>query len=75
MEVGAIIEEKDILDIQEALDRTTHRDVIRVYTSLLAGSYSHLTAFNDQLTKLAGGNIRALSSTKTYQVSCIPLFI
>jgi hypothetical protein len=52
MEVGVIIEEKDILDINEALDRTTHRDVIRVYTNLLAGSYNHLTAFNDQLTKL-----------------------
>ncbi len=52
MEVGVIIEEKDILDINKALDSTTHRDVIRVYTNLLAGSYNHLAAFNDQLTKV-----------------------
>ncbi|HOS98528.1 MAG TPA: DUF2202 domain-containing protein [Deltaproteobacteria bacterium] len=52
MEAGFIIEEMDIEDLREALSRTTHRDVSRVYTNLLRGSYSHLAAFTYQLERL-----------------------
>jgi len=51
MEVGVIIEEKDIKDINDALERTTHQDVIRVYTNPLNGSYNHLEAFTYQLSR------------------------
>jgi len=51
MEVGVIIEEKDIEDITYFKTRTTHRDVTRVYDNLLEGSYNHLGAFTYQLTK------------------------
>ncbi len=49
LEVGVIIEETDIADLEAALARTTHKDIIRVYTNLKAGSLNHLQAFNSQL--------------------------
>ena len=45
IEVGVIIEETDIIDIQHLLDQTNNEDIIQVYNNLLEGSYSHLEAF------------------------------
>jgi len=49
LEVGAIIEETDIIDIEEYLAATDGPDITRVYEHLLAGSLSHLKAFVSQL--------------------------
>lgn len=49
LEVGAIIEEVDILDLEERLAGTTNADIIRVYENLLRGSENHLRAFVSQL--------------------------
>jgi len=51
LEVGVIIEEMDIADLEEMLDspETTQADVIRVLTNLLSGSENHLDAFNSAL--------------------------
>ena len=49
MEVGVDIEKLDIADLEKALSETTRRDITRVYENLLAGSYNHLEAFEDQL--------------------------
>ena len=51
LQVGVMIEEADIADINEALLATAdvHQDVERVYTNLLEGSYNHLAAFNSHL--------------------------
>ena len=49
LKVGVIIEETDIDDLEEALGDTNHKDIIRVYTNLKAGSLNHLKAFNSQL--------------------------
>jgi len=49
LNVGAIIEETDIEDLEKALDLTDHRDIKRVYTNLMAGSYNHLAAFESKL--------------------------
>jgi len=43
--VGATIEEIDMVDIQHAIDITTHLDVITAYQSLLEGSKNHLRAY------------------------------
>lgn len=43
--VGATIEEIDMIDIQHAIDVTTHIDVITVYQNLLEGSKNHLRAY------------------------------
>lgn len=48
LNVGVIIEETDIEDLEKALDLTDHRDIKRVYTNLMAGSYNHLAAFESQ---------------------------
>ena len=53
LQVGAIIEEFDILDLEERLAGTTGGDIIRVYENLLRGSENHLRAFVSQL-ELAG---------------------
>ncbi len=49
--VGAIIEEKDILDIKNSLEETDNQDIIFVYSNLLKGSRNHLRSFYDQLLK------------------------
>ena len=45
LEVGAFIEELDMIDLQEAIDVTTHVDVVNAYQHLLEGSKNHLRAF------------------------------
>jgi hypothetical protein len=49
IEVGVIIEETDIEDIDALLQETTKNDIKRVYSNLLDGSYNHLAAFNSHL--------------------------
>ena len=51
LEVGVIIEEMDIHDIEvEMLPYTNKLDIKQVMTNLLAGSYNHLDAFNSNLS-------------------------
>ncbi len=45
LKVGAIIEELDIKDLQEALKTTDNKDIRVVYTNLMKGSRNHLRAF------------------------------
>lgn len=45
LHVGAEIEETDIIDLQLAIDRTVHTDIIDNYESLMCGSRNHLRAF------------------------------
>jgi len=40
--VGALIEEVDMQDIQEAIDSIGNEDMVRTYESLLKGSRNHL---------------------------------
>jgi hypothetical protein len=47
--VGAFIEEFDIIDIQHAIDQTSHSDVENVYDNLLRGSRNHLRSFVGQI--------------------------
>lgn len=53
LSVGALIEELDILDIEEAMTiKDSPADVIRTYENLLKGSYNHLRAFVGQLESM-----------------------
>jgi hypothetical protein len=52
LQVGALIEEVDILDLYLAIDETTREDIIAVYENLLAGSEQHLRSFVSQLELL-----------------------
>jgi hypothetical protein len=51
LEVGVLIEEKDINDLQEAIRSTKRRDLKNVYGNLLQGSFNHLDAFNTNLRR------------------------
>lgn len=44
-EVGRVIEEVDIEDLEEAMARSDNADIDQVYGSLLRGSQNHLRAF------------------------------
>lgn len=47
--VGALIEDFDIVDLQDALHRTDNLDIQVVWQNLYRGSRNHLRAFHDQL--------------------------
>jgi hypothetical protein len=49
LEVGVMIEERDIADLQVTIQATTDADVTRVLQRLLNGSENHLRAFNNRL--------------------------
>jgi hypothetical protein len=49
IEVGVLIEETDIEDIENLIGQTDKNDIIQVYTNLLDGSNSHLEAFMSHL--------------------------
>lgn len=54
LEVGAVIEEVDILDLERYLEDTTNPDIIKVYDNLLRGSENHLRAFVSQINANGG---------------------
>lgn len=54
MEVGFLIEETDILDLENAIASTNRSDIIRLYSNLLRGSLNHLSAFTNNLEFLGG---------------------
>ncbi len=51
LKVGVIIENTDIGHLGEAIEASTHKDIITVYTNLREGSYNHLAAFTRELLK------------------------
>lgn len=52
--VGALIEELDIKDLQEAIDRTDNADIAFAYENLIRASRNHLRSFTKQLTARGG---------------------
>ena len=45
LKVGGLIEEKDMLDIKAAIERSQQQVIDKVYVSLLCGSRNHLRSF------------------------------
>jgi len=54
LRVGGAIEEIDILDLQEHLAHTNHRDIQTVYENLRRGSRNHLRSFVSTLQTQTG---------------------
>jgi hypothetical protein len=52
LKVGGLIEEKDMYDIQAAIDRSQKADIDAVYESLLCGSRNHLRSFAQNIGAL-----------------------
>jgi hypothetical protein len=53
LQVGVIIEEKDIDDLKAAIAITDNKDILTVYGNLMNGSLNHLSAFNSHLETLS----------------------
>lgn len=49
LEVGALIEEVDIEDLQNLIDQTSNETIKMIYGNLLSASENHLRAFTGQL--------------------------
>jgi hypothetical protein len=45
LQVGVIIENKDIADLKDAISATDNTDILTVYGNLMQGSLNHLSAF------------------------------
>lgn len=54
LEVGALIEELDISDLQHAIATTDNEDILLVYENLMLGSRNHLRAFVRTLDNQGG---------------------
>jgi hypothetical protein len=53
-QVGILVEETDIADLDEALESTDNPDLVRVFSSLRRGSENHLDAFSRALATETG---------------------
>jgi hypothetical protein len=58
LQVGAAIEEIDILDLEERIAQTDKADIQRVYGNLVKGSQNHLRAFVSTLQRREGETYR-----------------
>ena len=54
LQVGVIIEEKHIDDLNDAISATDNRDALTIYENLLNGSRNHLSAFNRHFRTTGG---------------------
>ena len=52
--VGALIEEKDIIDINNLINATDNPDIIQVFSNLVNGSAHHLKAFSNEYEQITG---------------------
>ncbi len=51
LRVGAVIEETDIQDLKDQLEKTDNEDITMVYESLMKRSRNHLRAFANNLER------------------------
>ena len=54
LQVGAIIEETDITDLQTRIAQTNHGDIAQLYANLLHGSSNHLRAYVSTWARATG---------------------
>lgn len=54
LKVGGLIEETDMRDIVEAMDRNDQPDIETAYNNLLCGSRNHLRSFASNIKKVTG---------------------
>ena len=64
--VGAVIEDLDIKDIEEFLQRTSKADIISMYESLMCGSRNHLRSYYSQIVSKGGSYSPSYISQEEY---------
>lgn len=72
LKVGGIIEETDMIDIKDAIERSQHGDIDAVYESLLCGSRNHLRAFAGSIEAMTGeAYVPQLAESDPAEISAI----
>jgi len=66
LEVGAIIEDLDIYDLDNLLSETDNEDITYVYTNLLSGSEKHIQSYLRQIEKNGGTYVPSYISQERY---------
>ena len=64
LQVGGIIEETDMRDLVDAIERSDNADIDATYDNLLCGSRNHLRAFARNLESMTGQTYTALVITQ-----------
>ncbi|MDZ7794960.1 MAG: DUF2202 domain-containing protein [Spirochaetia bacterium] len=67
LEVGALIEDLDIADLQKLISESSNADVKVVYQNLVKGSRNHLRAFTRQLMRYDGEYVPQYITKADYQ--------
>lgn len=68
LKVGAFIEEYDIADLQELLEKTENVTIKRVYGNLLRGSKNHIRAFSNLLKSMGETYTPTVISEEEYRL-------
>lgn len=67
LQVGAIVEDLDIFDLQRLLNQTDREDIILVYENLMRGSRNHLRSFVKNINNAGGEYIPQYISPVDYE--------
>lgn len=65
--VGATVEDLDINDLDDVMQRTNKQDILSVYSSLQCGSRNHLRAYTSQLKSLGGTYTQQFLSAEEFE--------
>lgn len=66
-QVGALIEDLDIYDLEKLLTETNKEDIVSAYKNLQKGSRNHMRAFTKQIEKAGGVYVPQYISASEYQ--------
>ncbi|GAB6051971.1 hypothetical protein JCM17960_07910 [Magnetospira thiophila] len=73
-EVGGLIEEVDITDLDTALDNTQQADIRQVYRTIRRGSRNHLRAFAGQLSQMGVPyDVQLMSAQRVQRILQTPM--
>lgn len=67
LKIGAFIEEYDIADLENLLEKTENETITRVYSNLLRGSKNHIRAYTNALTSLGETYTPTIISQEEYE--------
>ncbi len=75
LEVGATIEEVDIIDLKDWISKVSHNDIKQVFECLMMGSRNHLRAFTSTLENMYGIEYKPqyLSEEEYQQIISTPM--
>ena len=62
--VGAMVEEVDIFDLENAIDETDNDELKSMYTQLMLASHNHLRAFSRQIITIEGEYVAQYMSSE-----------